>query len=58
MLTSRWSARLRLTRRCLEVLVEFRNPVGIITKNRLVTRDKDLLAELAASSRRPACSVR
>ena len=39
--------RLRLTRRCLEVLVEFRNPVAIITKNYLVTRDSDLLAALA-----------
>src|SRR5262249_51956949 len=39
--------RLQLTRRCLEVLVEFRNPVLIVTKNRLVTRDRDLLAELA-----------
>jgi len=40
--------RLRLTRRCLEVLVEFRNPVVIITKNELVTRDADLLQQLAA----------
>jgi DNA repair photolyase len=39
--------RLGLTRRCLEVLVEFRNPVLVITKNHLVTRDADLLAELA-----------
>lgn len=39
--------RLGLTRRCLEVLAEFRNPVGIVTKNHLVTRDVDLLAELA-----------
>jgi len=39
--------RLGITRRCLEVLVEFRNPVGIVTKNHLVTRDADLLAELA-----------
>lgn len=39
--------KLELTRRCLEVLVEFRNPVGIITKNHLVTRDIDLLKELA-----------
>jgi DNA repair photolyase len=39
--------RLKLTRQCLEVLVEFRNPVGIITKNHLVARDKDLLGELA-----------
>ena len=39
--------RLRLTRRCLEVLAEFRNPVGIVTKNHLVTRDIDLLSQLA-----------
>src|ERR1051325_9153951 len=39
--------RLQLTRRCLEVLAEFRNPVVIITKNELVTRDADILAELA-----------
>ena len=39
--------KLKLTRRCLEVLAEFRNPVFIVTKNRLVTRDIDLLAELA-----------
>lgn len=40
--------RLRITRRCLEVLAEFRNPVIVITKNRLVARDADLLAALAA----------
>jgi DNA repair photolyase len=39
--------KLKLTRRCLEVLAEFRNPVFIVTKNKLVTRDIDLLAELA-----------
>jgi DNA repair photolyase len=39
--------RLQLTRGCLEVLVAFRNPVAIITKNYLVTRDHDLLGELA-----------
>ncbi len=39
---------LRLTRRCLEVLVEFRQAVSVITKNRLVTRDIDLLGELVA----------
>jgi len=39
--------RLRLTRRCLEVLAEFLNPVVIITKNELVTRDIDLLSQLA-----------
>jgi DNA repair photolyase len=39
--------RLQVTRRCLEVLVEFRNPVVVITKNHLVTRDLDLLSALA-----------
>src|ERR687893_385664 len=39
--------RLRITRRCLEVLAEFRNPVAVVTKNHLVTRDIDLLSELA-----------
>lgn len=39
--------RLQLTRRCIEVLAEFRNPVIVITKNHLVTRDVDLLASLA-----------
>jgi len=39
--------KLQLTRRCLEVLAEFRNPVCIITKNHLVTRDIDVLQELA-----------
>jgi DNA repair photolyase len=39
--------KLQLTRGCLEVLGEFRNPTIVITKNRLVTRDIDLLQELA-----------
>ena len=38
---------LQITRGCLEVLAQFRNPVAIITKNHLVTRDIDLLRELA-----------
>ena len=46
--------KLRITRRCLEVLAEFRNPVAIITKNHLVTRDLDLLVEL---NRFQACGV-
>jgi DNA repair photolyase len=40
--------KLRITRGCLEVLAKFRNPVAIITKNHLVTRDVDLLRDLAA----------
>ncbi len=39
---------LQITRRCLEVIAKFRNPVGILTKNRLVTRDIDILTELAS----------
>jgi DNA repair photolyase len=39
--------RLLITRRCLEVCTEFRNPVGIVTKSALVARDADLLADLA-----------
>jgi DNA repair photolyase len=40
--------RLRITRACLEVLAECRNPVAVITKNHLVTRDIGVLSELAA----------
>jgi DNA repair photolyase len=40
--------RFQITRACLAVLAEFRNPVGIITKNHLVTRDIDYLRKLAA----------
>ncbi|NLT72405.1 MAG: PA0069 family radical SAM protein [Verrucomicrobiaceae bacterium] len=39
---------LQITRGCLAVLADFRNPVGLITKNALVTRDLDLLGELAS----------
>jgi DNA repair photolyase len=38
--------KLCITRGCLEVLLEARNPCGIVTKNALVTRDLDLLAEM------------
>ncbi len=40
--------RFLLTRRCLEILRDFRNPVSIITKNHLVTRDLDILREMSA----------
>lgn len=39
--------KLEITRACLSVLTEFRNPVFIVTKNALITRDLDLLTELA-----------
>jgi DNA repair photolyase len=40
-------ARLELTRRCLQVFAEFRNPAAIVTKSALVTRDVDVLHELS-----------
>ena len=46
---------LQLTRRCLEVFREFRNPVGIVTKSALVTRDIDLLAGLAEHAATHVC---
>lgn len=45
---------LRLTRRCLEIFAEFRNPVAVITKSALVARDADVLGSLA---RRRAAQV-
>jgi DNA repair photolyase len=42
-----FEARLGLTRACLEVCLEYRNPVSVISKSTLVERDAELLAELA-----------
>lgn len=39
-----------LTRKCLEVCLDFRNPASIITKSLLVVRDIDLLSELNRQS--------
>jgi DNA repair photolyase len=39
--------KLQLTRKLLEVLLKFKHPVGIITKNSLILRDKDVLEEMA-----------
>ncbi|MBI5475073.1 MAG: PA0069 family radical SAM protein [Ignavibacteriae bacterium] len=39
--------KLQLTRECLKVFLDHRNPVGLITKNALVLRDLDLLQEMA-----------
>src|SRR6185436_18533238 len=38
----------RITRSLLEVMLDYNNPVGIITKNSLILRDIDLLQELAS----------
>jgi DNA repair photolyase len=47
-------AHYKLTRRCLEVCLEFRNPISIVTKSALVRRDIDILVEL---QRQAAASV-
>ncbi|UZD64882.1 MULTISPECIES: PA0069 family radical SAM protein [Marinobacter] len=44
-----------ITRQLLEVLLEYRHPVSIITKGGLILRDLDLLSELASQR---LCSVR
>jgi DNA repair photolyase len=44
----------KLTRRSLEALCEFHNPVGIVTKGPMIVRDKDVLTDLTAG---PGCSV-
>ncbi len=38
--------RLKITRQCLQALAEFRNPVAMITKSALITRDSDIFQEL------------
>ncbi len=51
-------ARLGLTRGCVEVCVEYRNPAGFITKSPVVERDAELLAKLAeVASARVSVSV-
>ena len=42
--------KLKIVRDCLEVCRAYGNPVGIITKNYLVTRDLDILRDLAAKN--------
>lgn len=36
-----------ITRKCLKILLDWQNPVGIITKNSLILRDLDILKPLA-----------
>jgi DNA repair photolyase len=38
---------LKITREILQVLLEYRHPVGIVTKSALIERDLDLLGEMA-----------
>ena len=39
--------RYRLTRKCLEALRDFHNPVGMITRGPMIVRDLDVLTEIA-----------
>lgn len=39
--------KMRITRKLLEICLDYRNPVGLLTKNALVLRDLDILQELA-----------
>lgn len=43
-------SKMRLTRGCLEVCAEYRNPVGIITKSPVIERDVDVLQDLARNA--------
>ena len=43
-------ANYKLTRRCLEVCLEFRNPIGVITKSALIRRDIDILQQIACEA--------
>jgi DNA repair photolyase len=44
----------KLTRRSLEAMRDFDNPVGVVTKGPMVVRDKDILSDLTAG---PGCGV-
>ena len=41
----------KLTRQCLEICAEFRNPIGVITKSALIRRDIDVLQQLTRDAR-------
>lgn len=47
-------AKYELTKKCLEIMLEFRNPAAIVTKSALVRRDVDILSELNQKAR---CAV-
>ena len=42
--------KLQITRKMLQILLKYKNPVSIITKNSLILRDCDILAELATDN--------
>jgi len=44
-------ANYKLTRQCLEICAEFRNPIGVVTKSALIRRDIDVLQQLTKDAR-------
>src|SRR6266850_4000866 len=42
--------KLEITRSMLKVMVQYRHPVGVISKNSLITRDIDILQDLASGN--------
>jgi DNA repair photolyase len=46
---------LRLVRRCLELMADYGQPVTIVTKSALVTRDTEVLAELSRQQAAHVC---
>ena len=46
-----------ITRTCLRILLDWNNPVGIITKNALILRDLDLLKQLAEKNFNSRCYI-
>lgn len=42
--------KLGITRKLLEVILKYKNPVGLITKNSLILRDLDLIRDLAVEN--------
>ena len=45
--------KMKITQKILQVCLEYRNPVGMITKNSLILRDKELIAEMASQKMEP-----
>lgn len=48
-------SKLRITRRCIELFAECRQPISVVTKNRMVLRDLDLLEMLARHDAATVC---
>lgn len=46
-----------ITKQCLEACVDFRNPVGIITKGALIVRDVELIARLHSVAPRTGAGI-